>query len=94
MQQHYYHTVFSLAPEDQFFMAGSGFEHPKKLSPEEAQQLNVQADGLMIRVVEVTEAEYRKIERLADAGLPMLPFSAIREIYIEPKIIREEDLQW
>ncbi|NRH40660.1 hypothetical protein [Pseudomonas sp. MS15a(2019)] len=92
--QHYYHTVFTLVPEDQFFMLGGGIISPKKLSPDEAMRLNIKADGLMIRVIEVTEQEFNKIERLADAGLVLVPYGAIRNVYVEPKIIAEEDLQW
>ena len=90
---HYYHTVISIGP-DSYFVSGGGIEHPKLLSTNEAQQLRADADGLTIRVILVTEQEYRKIETLTNAGLPFLPYGAVRQTDIEPKIIREEDLQW
>ncbi|WP_278440905.1 hypothetical protein [Pseudomonas oryzihabitans] len=90
---HYYHTVISIGP-DSYFISGGGIEHPKLLSTNEAQQLRADADGLTIRVILVTEQEYRKIETLTNAGLPFLPYGAVRQTDIEPKIIHEEDLQW
>lgn len=90
---HYYHTTVTIGP-DAYFMSGGGIEHPKLLSNTEAQQLRADADGLTIRVILVTEQEYRKIETLTNAGLPFLPYGAVRQTDIEPKIIREEDLQW